>query len=164
MKILYVHTICICLLFSSVMCVKLHSHSTIELSVKCECSSGRCRQRYFKQMYFSFSYVFVFFKFVFAYSVCWYAVLKNKKPTRWHLLFYCTSCRLNMFRALLCPSSEARDYDVDYHIGRLVLDLLYSGGKVLLVWSSVRSADMETNYRQVLSPKYCVFWVVISKY
>ena len=23
-----------------------------------------------------------------------------------------------MFRALLCPSSEARDYDVDYHIGR----------------------------------------------
>jgi len=23
-----------------------------------------------------------------------------------------------MFRALLCPSSGARDYDVDYHIGR----------------------------------------------
>jgi len=23
-----------------------------------------------------------------------------------------------MFRALLCPSSQARDYDVDYHIGR----------------------------------------------
>jgi len=22
-----------------------------------------------------------------------------------------------MFRALLCPSSGARDYDVDYHIG-----------------------------------------------
>jgi len=29
-----------------------------------------------------------------------------------------------MFRALLCPSSGARDYDVDYHIGRLVLGLL----------------------------------------
>ena len=26
--------------------------------------------------------------------------------------------RLNMFRALLCPSSGARDYDVDYHIVR----------------------------------------------
>ena len=30
-----------------------------------------------------------------------------------------------MFRALLCPSSGARDYDVDYHIGRFVLGLLY---------------------------------------
>jgi len=30
-----------------------------------------------------------------------------------------------MFRALLCPSSRARDYDVDYHIGRFVLGLLY---------------------------------------
>ena len=54
--------------------------------------------------------------------------LKNKKPTRCHLLFYCTSYRLNMFRALLCPSSGARDYDVDYHIGRFVLGLLYVGG------------------------------------
>ena len=41
--------------------------------------------------------------------------LKNKKPTRCHLLFYCTCYRLNMFQALLCPSSGARDYDVDYH-------------------------------------------------
>jgi len=32
-----------------------------------------------------------------------------------------------MFRALLCPSSEALDYDVDYHIGRIVLGLLYVG-------------------------------------
>jgi len=31
-----------------------------------------------------------------------------------------------MFRALLCPSSGARDFDVDYHIGRLVLGLLYA--------------------------------------
>jgi len=29
-----------------------------------------------------------------------------------------------MFRALLCPLSGARDYDVDYHIGRFVLGLL----------------------------------------
>ena len=47
--------------------------------------------------------------------------LKNKKPTRCHVLFYCTSYRLNMFRALLCLSSGARDYDVDYHIGLLFL-------------------------------------------
>ena len=37
-----------------------------------------------------------------------------------------------MFRALLCPSSGARDYDVDYHIGRFVLGLLYVGGEVRL--------------------------------
>ena len=49
--------------------------------------------------------------------------LKNKKPTR-HLLFYCTSYRLNMFRALLCPSSGAHDYNVDYHIGRIIFGLL----------------------------------------
>jgi len=28
--------------------------------------------------------------------------LKNKKPARCHLLFYCASCRLKIFRALLC--------------------------------------------------------------
>jgi len=32
-----------------------------------------------------------------------------------------------VFRALLCTSSGARDYDVDYHIGRFVLGLLYVG-------------------------------------
>jgi len=36
--------------------------------------------------------------------------------------------RLNMFRALLCPSSVARDYNADYHIGRFVVGLLYVGG------------------------------------
>jgi len=35
---------------------------------------------------------------------------------------------LNMFRALLCPSSGARDYEFDYHIGRFVLGLLHVGG------------------------------------
>ena len=29
-----------------------------------------------------------------------------------------------MFPALLCPSSEDRDYNLDYHIGRFVLGLL----------------------------------------
>jgi len=33
-----------------------------------------------------------------------------------------------MFQALLCPSSGARDCDVVYHIGRVVLVLLYGGG------------------------------------
>jgi len=39
-----------------------------------------------------------------------------------------------MFRALLCPSSGARDYDVDYHIGRFILGLMYAGGEVKLEW------------------------------
>jgi len=45
-----------------------------------------------------------------------------------------------MFRALLCPSSGARDYDVDYHVCRFGLGLLYVGGYVRLGWSSVRAA------------------------
>jgi len=36
------------------------------------------------------------------------------------LYFY----KLNIFWALLFPSSGARDYTVDYHIGRFVLGLL----------------------------------------
>jgi len=36
-----------------------------------------------------------------------------------------------MFRALLCPSTGARDYGVDYHIGLVVLGFLYVGGKML---------------------------------
>jgi len=50
---------------------------------------------------------------------------------------FCTSYRLNMFRTLICPSSGARDYNVDYHIGRFVVSLLYVGG-----WSSVRVASL----------------------
>ena len=45
-----------------------------------------------------------------------------------------------MFRALICPSSGAREYDVVYHICRVVLGLLYVGGEVRLGWSSVRAA------------------------
>ena len=45
-----------------------------------------------------------------------------------------------MFRALLCPSSGARDYYVDYHFGRFVLGLLCVGGYVQLGWSGVRVA------------------------
>ena len=46
-----------------------------------------------------------------------------------------------MFRALLCPSSGTRDYDVDYHVGRFALGLLYVAGCVRLGWSSVRAVS-----------------------
>jgi len=45
-----------------------------------------------------------------------------------------------MFQALLCPSSGARDYDIVYHIGLVILGLLYVEGEVQLRWSSVRVA------------------------
>ena len=49
-----------------------------------------------------------------------------------------------MFQALLCPSSRVRDYDVVYHIGRVVLILLYVGGEVQLGWSGVRVGGSST--------------------
>jgi len=64
------------------------------------------------------------------------------------LIFYCSSYRLNTFRALLCPSSGARDYDVDYHIGFVVLGVLYVGGKVLLGWSGVGAAGSSNSVLQ----------------
>jgi len=45
-----------------------------------------------------------------------------------------------MFRTLLCPSSGAHHYNVDYHIGRFVLGLLQVGGWVRVGWSGVRAA------------------------
>jgi len=35
---------------------------------------------------------------------------REEKPTRCHWMLYCTYDILNMFRALLCPSSGARRY------------------------------------------------------
>jgi len=49
---------------------------------------------------------------------------ESKIPTRCHLIFYCTSYRFNTFGALLCASSGARDYDVVYDTGLVVLGLL----------------------------------------
>jgi len=40
-------------------------------------------------------------------------LLKNKRPTLCHLLFYFTSYVLNMFRTLIYPSSGACDYSVE---------------------------------------------------
>ena len=51
-----------------------------------------------------------------------------------------------MFRALMYPSSGARDYAVDYHIGRIVIGLLYVGGKVQLGWNSVWVAGLPPTY------------------
>ena len=48
--------------------------------------------------------------------IVWYFHINKKKacreekPTRCHWMVYCTYNMLNMFRALLCPSSGARDY------------------------------------------------------
>jgi len=53
------------------------------------------------------------------------------------LTFYYTYCRLNMFQALLCPSSGTRDYSADYHTGHLVLGLLSVGSWVQAGWISV---------------------------
>jgi len=47
-----------------------------------------------------------------------------------------------MFRALLCPSSGARDHDADYQIGHIVPGLLYVGDWVQLGWSGVRVAGL----------------------
>jgi len=55
-----------------------------------------------------------------------------------------------MFRALLCPSSGACDYDFEYHIGRFVFGLLYVGGLVLLGWSSVRAAGCSQKLIQLV--------------
>jgi len=59
-----------------------------------------------------------------------------------------------MFQALLCPSTGARDYDVVYHIGRVVLGLLYVGGEVRLGWSGIRVASLSLATRTLLQPKY----------
>ena len=37
-------------------------------------------------------------------------MFREEKPARCHLTVYCTYNMLNTFRALLCPSSGARDY------------------------------------------------------
>ena len=49
------------------------------------------------------------------FEVCWtvhHCDNLRIEPTRCYLLFYCISYRLNMFRALLCPSSRAQAYSL----------------------------------------------------
>ena len=67
------------------------------------------------------------------------------------LVIYCTSYRVNRFRALLCPSSGAPDYDVDYHVGRSVLGLLYVGGKVR---SGLQAESLQPGHYSSLNAPY----------
>jgi len=53
-----------------------------------------------------------------------------------------------MFRALLCPSSGARDCDVDYHIGRFLLGLLYVGGLQPGHYSSLTAPNLQHTENQ----------------
>jgi len=62
-----------------------------------------------------------------------------------------------MFQALLSPLSGAHDYDVVYHIGRVVIGLLYVGDEAQLGWSSVRVAGSSLSlqpghYSRLTSP------------
>ena len=70
---------------------------------------------YFSEQIYVYNF---FYKQRVKWEIVIFVVTEEQKPTRCHLLFYCTSYRLNMFRALLCPSTGARDYNVDYHICR----------------------------------------------
>ena len=51
-------------------------------------------------------------------------ISREEKPTRCHWMVYCTCNMLNMFRALLCPSSGARDYMCYYRLWRAMPWLL----------------------------------------
>ena len=66
---------------------------------------------------------------------CIILITEEQNPTRCHLLLYYAYVRLNMFRAPLCPSSEAHNDIIGYHMGRLVLELLLL---LLLLLPSVR--------------------------
>jgi len=62
--------------------------------------------------------------------------LKNKRPTWCHLLFYFTSYVLNMFRALIYPSSGACGYSVElpHWLYCSWFDVCWSFGVVGLEW------------------------------
>jgi len=63
-------------------------------------------------------------------------MLKNKRPTWCHLLIYFTSYVLNMFRALIYPSSGACDYSVELPHWSYCswLDVCWSFGVAGLEW------------------------------
>ena len=85
-------------------------------------------------------------------------ILKNKKTTRCHLLFYCASYRLNMFRALLCSSSGARDYIVITSVVSFCKD---GGGSVnVKLWFLVVYFRCEVLCRLVVAGK--VFLLILT--
>ena len=54
----------------------------------------------------------------------------RRKPTRYNWMVYCVYNPLNMFRALICPSSGARDYTCYCRIWCVMHWLLVVGGQV----------------------------------
>jgi len=62
--------------------------------------------------------------------------MKNKRPTRCHLLFYFTSYVLNIFRTLIYPSPGACDYSVELPHWSYCswFDVCWSFGVVGLEW------------------------------
>ena len=75
-----------------------------------------------------------FFFYLLDRAALW--LLKNKRPTWCHLLFYFTSYVLNMFRTLIYPSSGACDYSVELPNWSYYswLDVCWSFGVVGLGW------------------------------
>ena len=63
-------------------------------------------------------------------------MLKNKRPTWYHLLFYFTSYALNIFRTLIYPSSGDCDYSVELPHWSYCswFDVCWSFGVVGLEW------------------------------
>jgi len=60
-----------------------------------------------------------------------------------------------MFWALLCPSAGAHNYDVDYHIGRFVLGLLYVGGYLQPGhYSSLTASNLQHTANQERNDRY----------
>ena len=69
---------------------------------------------------------------------------REEKPTRCHWMVYCTHNMLNMVRALLCPSSGARDY---------MCVITASGVQCLVCWLSgvrCRTAGYASRKRYVV--------------
>ena len=64
------------------------------------------------------------------------SILKNKRPTSCHLLFYFTAYVLNMFQTLIYPSSGACDYSVELPHWSYCswFDVCWSFGVVGLEW------------------------------
>ena len=80
------------------------------------------------------------FTFLMCVGECIVVITEEYELTRCCFLFYYTYGMLNMFQAILCPSSGAHDYSADYNIGRSILGLLLVGSWVQAGWISVQAA------------------------
>ena len=87
-------------------------------------------------------------------------ITEEYEQTRCCFLFYYTYVMLDMFRALLCPSSGAHDYTADYHVGRPVLGLL-SGLQAIACSPDTYPACLHLTSNQQ-QPKNRTVHVVIS--